>query len=535
MKRVVWCLVVLIMPMSFIRAESAVYVFSDTEAVLASEEEGGEPLEGYFSKNPEFNYFYKHALNPQQSLFMDGVDQRFLSFDYNGFSLRDPSHPSGIFNMSALVSSIEEKKVLHKPGALSVLSDKKEGGFLRFGISHLGEALAGFQKGSCNADFCYGGGAAFRRGGGFSQKAGGVERDYFNKVDLNFHTVKYRESFEDKTYLFYSGQVFDEDSVGVFDLNESESKVAKSKGATLFFGKAYRFKEMELRGFYLASYRTQKNREKNLSYSQRGEVFEAQIKLKKFQFNLFNERYDLFSSSGSDLGGLSKYSDKAGEFLYNVQLGYTKERKAYGGGRLEYKNFSLFFDALSASLYQANFNKEFSANNEDLKTQNIVGFEFFKNWSLGKTLNLGMRTTYSRTFDFIDYNLNTNLYENLDEIETATLKIDATGEMFKLFGQYQWAKNLSADSDLPRRPGWTFGLSGKQKLYSLSLSSDVKWVSERVAFDGSMLNSFWDTVLRVEHRGFEFSVSNFLDQDRPVLKGLERRPITFELKYQKTF
>ncbi len=123
----------------------------------------------------------------------------------------------------------------------------------------------------------------------------------------------------------------------------------------------------------------------------------------------------------------------------------------------------------------------------------------------------------------------------MDEIETATLKIDATGEMFKLFGQYQWAKNLSADSDLPRRPGWTFGLSGKQKLYSLSLSSDVKWVSERVAFDGSMLNSFWDTVLRVEHRGFEFSVSNFLDQDRPVLKGLERRPITFELKYQKTF
>ncbi len=535
MHKVVLSLITLIMPLSFTWAESAVYVFSNPSEVTSTELGEGEQLESFFTENPEFNYFYKNALNPQQSLFVDGVDQRFLGLNYNGFSLRDPSHPSGIFNVSAIVSSIEEKKVLHKAGRLLIESEKNEGGFFRVEVSHLGEFLTGFQKSSCGTDFCYGGGAAFKRGGGFSQKAGGTEKDYFNKIDVNFKTVQYKEKFEDKTYLFYSGQVFDEDSVGAFDVNEPESVVARSKGATFFIGKAYKFKKMELKGFYLSSYRTQKNREKSLSFAQRGEVFEAQLKLKQLQFNIFNERYDLFSSSGSDTGFLSEYLGKRRGVFYSFKLGYTDKRKSYGGLRLEYKNISFFFDALSASLYQTSFNKEFAVGNGDLDTQNILGLEYSRDWRISDEFSLGIRTTYSRTFDFIDYNLNTNIYENLDEIETITFKGEVGNKLFKFFGQWQRAQNLSSKQELPRRPDWTFGLSGEKDLKSIKLSSDIKWVSSRVGFDGSVLNSFWDTVLRVRYKRFVLSASNFLDQDRPVLKGLERRPITFELKYQKTF
>ncbi len=491
-------------------------------------------VEDYFSTTPAFNYFENNALNPNQSLFLNGIDQRFLDLDYNGFSLRDPSHPTGVFNVNAVLSVVADKSLSFKPSKIKITKSYKEDDFLLLSLSHLGEAQAAFKKSDCSDVFCFNSGFSAKRGGGFSQKSGGVEDDYFNRFDVNFESSSFKEKYEDQTYLMYSYQDYDEDSVGIFSQLEPESLNAFSTSSTLFLGKKYLFKNFKFQTSYLKSDRMQKNRDLNLEFSQQGEVFELQVDYKSFYSKLFNERFDLLTSKDIDSGGVVGFVQKAGVLSAELELGYTDLRKFFGAFDFTYKSLSFFFKALPPSLFQSSFNKK--SNNEGLESQNMVGLKYF--WSLLKlqNLELNFETVYSRTFDFINYDFSINSYKNLSEVENVSMNLDFNVYFLNAYLQFQKARNLTDDLDLPQRPHWTIGLNSKNRIYKkIELLTSLKRVGQRKAFDNTNLEAFWDTSVALKRGGLSIGLTNIFNEDDEVYKGLERRPLTLEVKYQKFF
>lgn len=517
-------------------AELSVDVYGNDKSAsrLADERAAEMFLEDHFSSSSEYNYYENNALNPYQSLFLDGVDQRFLELDYNGFSLRDPSHPSGVFNIAAILAATGARSVSNKAVGLAITNKHEEKSFVELGLSHLGEAHTAFQKNLCESDFCYSMGASLKRGGGFSQKSDGVEDDYFRRMDLNYSSVKYTPSYEDQTYVFYSGQRYDEDSIGLFSEAEPESLNASSNGSILFLGKKYKFKDAVLKASYLVSYRSQENSDVPTKFSQRGEVFEVEGEYKNIGLRVFNERYDLFLNKDSDTGAVLNFKSVINKINYSLDIGVTTLRNEFGSVEVDYKNWGLFAKAVPASLFQSSLNE--SGGFENLKTQNILGLRYYERLLKNKQIKLNLKASYSRTFDFIDYELSSNSYKNLNEIENALLKIEALYLGSSVFVQYQIARNVSTGAELVQRPDWTLGLRVKEKLRkTLTFSGALKLIGERKAFDGSLLDHFWESSVALGFKEFSLSAVNAFNEDQEVYRGLGRRPLTFELKYQKTF
>ncbi len=522
-----------------------VYVFANPQDSEASSNGGvglSEPfVEDYFSEASEFNYYGKDMLSTRFSIFLDGMAPRFVDINYNGFSLRDPSHPEGYFDIRSLVGLTGKKRISKSGNKILLSNEHSEKGFLEMSVSQLGEAEAGFQKNKCTESFCYSGGARLQRGGGFSQRENGVEDDYFHRINLNFNSTRYRASFEEKTFMFYSGGKFDEDGF----ISSPESLDGESTESVLFAGKRLKFKDLNIQGSYLRSYRKQ---EVGSVFNQKSQVFELGATYKKMGLKVYNERYSNFSSftsvddSDLDSGVELSFQNKKNVQSILVKGGYTIRRKLYGSAEWSYKSLGLFYKAVPASLYQTSQNNISSTSFEDLKTQNMIGARYEKGIFKNKFVNIGARASYTRTYEFIDYANPAGLpttggYFNLDEIETALLKLKVETKYFNAYAQRLLARDVSTKKDLVRRPDWTLGLNAFKQISAIKINADVKWVSSRTdGFGGNTyLKAFWETRVRLGYKDFELSARNVLNQDTVILAGFERRPLTFELKYRKTF
>lgn len=542
-----WLLLCTYLLTASVEAADGVYVLGKSDRSVSFDNKAGllEPfVEDYFSKNSEFNYYSRDVLSTRSSIFLDGLAPRFVDFNYNGFSLRDPSSPEGIFDFSLLVGLTGEKSISKNGNRLLIKNDHSEKSFIEFGVSSLGEADTAFQKNKCTESYCYSAGTRLQRGGGYSQREGGREDDYFHRLGVNFNGIRYRDSYEDHTLMFYSGGVFDEDGSASAP---SESLVAESKESVIFVGKRLKFKDLEVQASYFRSYRKQEDNADGSVSRQKGQVFEVGASFKNFGVKVFNERFDngslssfgFFKEKDLDSGFEVSFDKSWQSQSFASNIGYTEKRDFYGDIEWTYKNLGLFYKAVPASLYQASYNKLQPSTGEELKTQNMLGLRYEMDLLKNDFVNIGVRVSYTRAYEFIDYYYSvltsSGAYFNLDEVETALVKLKADMKYFSFYVQRQHARNVDTKVDLLRRPDWTLGLNASKKISQVKLNADVKWVSSRTDFGSVYLKAFWETRVRLGYKNFELSARNILSEDTVILDGFKRRPFSLELKYQKTF
>ena len=286
-----------------------VYVYSEEVGVQEEASESTGFTETTFSEDPRFNYFEMTSLNANASLFLDGLDQRFLDLTYNGFSLRDPSHPTGIFNVAVFSALRGQKLRLNNASGLDVSIENKDISRLSFGLNSLREAFWNAEQAFCETDKCFSVGVSLKRGGGYSQIEQGDEKDYYDDINLNFSRTSFKTNYTAKTHFLYSGRKLDEDTAGFLTDTTVESETAESKNSTLLLGQDYEFfKKARLKAFYLGSYRSQRDEPQGFSFRQRGGVFELEAEYKKsFSAKAFRESYNLYSSHDYDFGGQVGY------------------------------------------------------------------------------------------------------------------------------------------------------------------------------------------------------------------------------------
>ena len=531
----------------FILTYLPAFSYAEEEAVdiYAESVEALEPLSGqtqdysvedFFSEAARFNYFEEQALRASGSLFVEGIDQRFLELKYNGFSLRDPSTPSGVFNVNSLRGVNRAQIKLTKSSSLEISKKEEEALSLLVKASHLGEGEVKVDKGACNFKSCQTYGVNLKRGGGFSQSSQGVEDDYFEEINLNFSNNFFTKSNNFKTHILYYGQRLDEDNVFALpDLN-LESRNAESKNSVFLMGQEASFdKTVKLKLSFLSSYRNQIDPSQNTSFRQRGEVLEASFEfIKYFKLELFRESFNLYSSKGVDLGLALSHESSFKNFNFKTRAGESKERGLNWSIEAGFKNFVLFYKGVTPSLFQNIFNESFASFKPSLESQKVLGLRFFKLFKI-KKLNVKFNQSYSYFDDFIDFNLISNSYENLQSLENIFSSLDLRFKSTSFFIQHQISRQRKGlKEDLPRRPRWTLGLRHKQKVKNLiNIYMSIKWLSERPAFDQSTLKEALLTELQFEYRSFKLSATNVLNEERELFRELSRRPLTVSLSYQK--
>lgn len=495
--------------------------------------------EDFFRDASRFNYFEDQSLRGSGSLFVEGVDQRFLELTYNGFSLRDPSQPSGVFNINALSNLGDTRLTLKGSSGLNVETGVRESSQLSISGSQLGEAEMDSAYGTCSETSCRSLGLSLKRGGGFSQAADGAENDYFEEVTLNFSNSLFKGHKDFKTHFLYYGQRLDEDNINALADLSSESSVAESINSVLFLGQEVGLGEkIKLKASYLSSYRNQKDEEAGLSFRQFGEVVDFSLEHSNlFKIKGFKEDFNLYSSKGTDLGGVlsHKSSLKSGGSL-SLELGKSEKRDYNWDLELGFKNFILFYKGVAPSLFQQDYNNEFAASRLSLDTQKVLGGRVLKNFKFNK-VKFKVVQSYSRFYNFIDFDLSSNSYKNLGELENifSSLELQYSGALF--FIQHQISKEVEGQKrDLPRRPRWTLGLSGRQKISKpLSVFVSLKWLSERQAFDQTELKKTWLSEVRFDYKSFKLSATNVLNQKELFYKNLSRKSLAISLSYAKKF
>jgi|GEM_PF-2542411 len=523
------------------RGES--YTYSEPVVIGAEVGEQAADLATLLDTSSRFNYYENQSLRSFSSVFVGGVDQRFFETNYNGFSLRDPSSTSGIFNMASLAALKGNRLLLTGGASLEIAQSTAEKSYIQGSLSNLKEfSLAGEHK-KCGSKGCSAVEVVAQKTGGFSQVSGGLEEDFSKELNLSWSQSFKSGETRFKSHLLYYGQILDLDSLNPSGVVTSESETAESLNSVLFAGQEVElFNAHNIKISYTSSYRNQKDLNPDppslpLSFRQRGEVFEMGYSFKNhLNLKIFNERFNLYSSKGLDTGFKMNKLFSMSDFVADVSLGKTKLRSAEWSVELGYKNFVLFYKGLPPSLFQQAYNDEFSVGLNDLNAQEFLGAKQSGESKIFDSL-LKWNLSYSRIYRFVDFDSSSNSYENLGEVENFFAGLSWHKGPFEVFMQNQVSRQIrKVKKDLPRRAPWTLGLRYKKKMFKqIVFGSGVRWLSKRKAFDQSDLKATWMADIHLSYKSVRLTCTNVFAERDPVFKNLGRRPFTANLSYQKNF
>lgn len=535
-------ILLLVLPSLVFAEIEGTYTFKEPVVIDLSEHVEGQSMGQILGDSSRFNYYENQSLRSFSSVFVEGVDQRFLDLNFNGFSLRDPSSPTGVFNVAALSSLRAVSLDLAGGSAINVGSEKIKKNFAGASVSNLQEAELMASYGACSSRFCSSLETSLKRGGGYSQLESGSEKDYFEEVSFSGSQSYSLGKTVLTTRLLYYGQLLDLDSVGPLGSVTVESSSAEALNSVLFVGQDFDFsKKHRLMLSYTSSYRNQKDVDLNLSFRQQGEVLESiYIYKNNFKFKVFHEQFNIYSSKDEDVGFNLQRNFVFKDLIIDLSVGKTKLRSLNWSAEAGYKNFVLFYKGVPPSLFQQSYNDEFSSASTDLKSQAFVGFRYSRlhRFSL---LNFKWNLSYSRIYDFVDFDLVENSYSNLGEVENFFIGVNLMKGPVTFTVQNQVARQLeNLRLDLPRRAPWTLGLRYKKIFKSASksnfeLSGGVRWLSKRRAFDQDDLEATWMSDLRLSYGNLSLNCTNVFSESDAVFKNLGRKPFAASLAFQKNF
>jgi len=532
--------------LTFLTAETAVskenpsrFIYREPVVIGPGTSGSQGQLGEVLSQDPRFNHYENQSLRSFSSVFLEGVDQRFLELSFHGFSVRDPSTPTGVFNLASF-SALKSQRIDLRGGAgLAIESARSDRSYIEGDVSNLGEASAAAVFSRCRAtDHCQSFEAVLKRGGGFSQMDAGVENDYFEEVSLS-GSRDYRAFGRKLTsHFFYYGQQLDLDSVGPLSSEVIESLSAEALNSIYFIGQEVELsKKHKLMLSYTNSYRNQKDEDLGLSFRQSGEVLESTYVFDKdFRLKVFSEHFDLYSSSDEDIGFDVQKLFSWKDFVTEVSIGKTELRSLNWSLEAGYKNFVIFYKGLPPSLFQQSYNNEFSSST-NLRSQSFVGMRHSQSYSFFDKAQIKWSWSYSRIFDFVDFDLNANSYKNLERVENFFMGLDFIRGPLHVFVQNQVARQIgSLNVDLPRRAPWTLGLRVQEVQKSfLKFNGGIKWLSKRPAFDQTELEATWLADLGVSYKNFNITLTNVFSNQEVVFKNLSRKPFSASLSFQKNF
>jgi len=525
-------------PQLALSKNEAPYTFKEPIVIGPNTGRRGLSLGQTIEESSRFNHYENQSLRAFSSVFVDGVDQRFLNLNFNGFSLRDPSTPTGVFNLSAVSALRSVRLNLEGGDMINIETDQLKEASLVTSVSSLGEAELSANYGSCEEASCTAFEAVALRGGGYSQLENGDENDYFEEITFSGARSYNFKGYKLTTRLLYYGQRLDLDSVGPLNNIAVESQRAEALNSVFLVGQDIAFsKKHRLKFSYLSSYRNQRDNGFGQSFQQRGEVLEsAYLFKKKLKVKVFHEKYDLYSSQDEDIGFNVQKSFVLSDFVLDLEIGRTKLRSLNWSSELGYKNLVLFYKGQPASLFQQSYNKNFSVASPDLSAQTFLGARYEKKF-IFSFFKLKLNASYSRIYEFIDFYLDGNFYANLGEVENSFTGVTFTRGPLSFYVQNQVARQVKVTKqDLARRTPWTLGLRYK-KLFknSFALSGGVKWLSKRKAFDQSDLKQTWISDLRLSYKNIRLTCTNVFSEKEAVFKNLGRKPLAFAFSYQKNF
>ena len=487
---------------------------SEPIKVRANIENSSQALRSYFSDRPEFTYFEDQSLGAASSVFLYGLDQRYVEIKLNGFNVIDSSTPLGVLNLSQIsgVSGLEVERFKASQAINLKTTSKNQKSKLLLKGSQLGEYGTNLSLVSKKMNFKVGA----SRAGGFNQTNIGSEKDW---TEDQYASLDYETNLgllKSETSLFFSRQEQDYDSVftGVQD----------AVGESDFFlvGNKIEIKDYKLHLSYSMSNRVFTEDDEINKF--KGESFQTELFYKKWLSVLF------FTESNNDLDDQSvKFEVRPYENL-RTSLMWSNLRDYFLD--IEWfliKDFSLFYKEIPASLFQINFDPEV-----ELTPQRSIGLRFFQDFNI-KDIDFRFDGLYQRAFDQIEFVVQDMAYQNFERSEVVFASLMMSYKDYSLYAQGQRAKNLVQDLDLPRRPRWVLGFDYQPSFKAVNIDLGLRWNSSLKAFDQSRLSSFWTSRLDIEYKSFHFVVMNVLNQDKPIFRDFKRRPTTLELQYSYEF
>ena len=504
----------LILFCSYSFAES--FTLSEPIKVQARINHETQALRSYFSDRPEFMYFEDQSLGAASSVFLYGLDQRYIKIKFNGFNVVDASTPLGVVNLSQISGvrglSVERYKTDLSINIKTHLQSKKSKWFIQG--SQLGEFGSSVNLNKKNWNFK----AGAARTGGFNQTFLGEEKDWTDDGYFSFDYKKNLSNIETSTHLFYSVQNQDYDDL----FNAVEE--AEGEAHFLLLGQKLKFEKFKV----------------NLSYTLSNRVFIIEEKKgidfqgKNFQSEfIYNKWFSFLLSLESNKHLDDQYAKVEVRPLESFRASFMWSRLRNQFFDMEWQPFneiSLFYKEIPASLFQINFHPS-----SKLKPQRAMGLKLFKDFSF-KSIDFRFDGLYQYAFDQIEFVSSSMRYENFERSETIYSSLLASCKSYSLFIQAQRAKNLIQNLDLPRRPRWIVGFDYERAWEKVNFDLGLRWNSSLKAFDQTDLNSFWTSQLNVQYRNFHFVVINVLNQDRrSIFRDFRRRPITFKLHYGYEF
>lgn len=516
-------------------AFSDIYIYAEKQEEESFQElieDRPESVSDVFSDLPELNYWADESLQSSQNLKLEGVDQRFLDLRYEGIRLRDPSHPTGVFDVGAFFGLSNKKIRLVNGQGLSLENSYQENPSFFSSLSSLGEASLGGEQSTCGETSCWVGQGRFQRRGGFSLSSSDKEKDYLDQSTFALSRLKEGERISQKDHLLLSLSYADLDGLS-FNPSGAEVDSSYSKSSFFLIAKELEYnKKHSFKLSYLNINRKQANPVLSQTYRQKSDVIELQTKIfKNFIVNLYRESYGVYGGADHDEGFELGYQKVKGNFSFEIKAGASYLRKESFDFGASYKGLYLFYKRQPASLFQTFYNETFSPSLESLEPQSLTGIKYYKK------LNsfLGVKASYYYGDEIVEF-LNSG-YSNLDKSHNAYVQVEAKYKGFGAYVQNQYSKIEGASvKESPRIPKWSLGLS-----YVYSFSRDFRfvtsgaWFSKRQAFDGSELNDFVRSEVSLAYKSFQIVAYNVLNQDNEIYKGLERRPLSFELNYKKVF
>jgi len=505
--------ILLLLKLDVLYAAESFYIHEPI-IVDAGVSEESDSLRTYFSDSSVFNYYEDQSLGAAPSVFLYGLDQRYVNFKMNGFDLTDPSTPLGVINASQIsgLRGVEVERY-KTDSSLNLKTKASESpSQLRLSGTHLGEHSIFISLNEENLNLK----AGVSRAGGFNQTSLGDEKDWTKDKFIAFD---YSEKFNDlewSTHIFYNRQEQDYDSL----FESIEDAIAKSE--FLLFGQKIKLGDFKLQLSHTRSKRVFDELGNVLSF--KGDRLQAEAFYKTWISTSYytesnNEIEDhLFSFN------VKPFNDLSLKFLHSKLRGEFFD--------FEYnpiEELGFFYKEIQASLFQINFDPDIN-----LKKQKAFGLKAHEKLKFRK-LEIFLDSLFQKSFDQVEFSPAEFNFVNFEEAEVLFASMVLKYLSYKFYAQGQRAKNTVLNVDLPRRPKWVFGFDYEKDFKGLSLDLGLNWNSSMRAFDGGKLSSFWTSDLGIEYKGFRFVVKNVLNQKKQIFRDFKRRPTTFELQYGYEF
>ena len=478
---------------TYVFAEESSFVIADP--IVVDADLGEDSLRSYFSSRPEFNYFEDQSLGAASSVFLYGLDQRYLDIKLNDYSLSDASTPLGSFNLSQ-ISGVRGLKV-ERGKALNLNTNKDSS--VHVTGSDLGEYgvslnLSTFKVG-------------FNRVGGFNQTSFGEEKDWTEDGYISFDYVKEFSKLKWESNIFFNQQDQDYDNIFTHDEN------ARVVSEFFLLGQKIAYKDLRVQASFMQVER---------------DFFSDELSSDKVQLELFFKELlsaSLYRESNNQIKddlaevGLN-YESLDFKLLWSDMRGYFFDMEFH-----PIKEVDIFYNETPASLFQINYY---------LNKQKAFGLRYFDDFKL-KNIDVRVDGFFQRAFDQVEFVAQSMSYQNFERVENIFSSVYVSYLSYGFLVQAQRAKNLLQNTSLPRRPAWVLGFDYEHLISGLELDIGLKWSSAMRAFDQSKLSSFWTSELSLKYKDFQLIVKNVLNQKKQIFRDFKRRPTTFTLQYSYAF